>query len=228
MIINLENDWKKILENEFNKNYFKNLSSSIDEERKTHTIFPVDNEVFEAFKLCSYNETKIVIIGQDPYHGENQAHGLCFSVKPNCKIPPSLRNIYKELHSDIGCEIPDNGYLINWAKQGILMINAVLTVQMGNANSHKNKGWEEFTTNVIKKLNNKTTPIIFILWGNFAQNFEKYITNDTHLIIKSYHPSPLSATRGFFGTKPFSKCNEFLKENNLKEISWCTIKDKNF
>ena len=223
MKINIKNDWKNILKNEFEKKYFKELSLFIDNERVKHEIYPKENDVFEAFNLCSYKNTKIVIIGQDPYHGENQAHGLCFSVKPGCKIPPSLRNIYKELNKDIGCNIPKDGYLINWAKQGILMINAVFTVQKGNANSHSKKGWELFTTNVIKEINNKDSPVIFILWGNFAQIFEKYITNKNHLIVKSYHPSPLSASRGFFNSKPFSKCNTFLNNNNLKEINWCEL-----
>ena len=224
MIKIIENDWKDIFNKEFNKSYFKELSSFIENERTIYTILPEENDVFQAFNICSYKNTKIVIIGQDPYHGKNQAHGLCFSVKPENKIPPSLRNIYKELKSDIECDIPDHGYLIDWAKQGILMINAVLTVRNGEANSHKNKGWEQFTTEIIKSINNKNTPVIFILWGNFAQNFEKYITNEKHLIVKSYHPSPLSASRGFLGSKPFSKCNDFLKKNNLKEINWC-IKD---
>ncbi|MDM8534292.1 uracil-DNA glycosylase [Clostridiaceae bacterium HSG29] len=223
MKINIENDWKEILENEFKKKYFNELSLFIDNERLKHEIYPSENDVFEAFNLCSYKNTKIVLIGQDPYHGENQAHGLCFSVKPGCKIPPSLRNIYKELNNDIGCNIPQNGYLTNWAKQGMLMINAVFTVQKGHANSHSKKGWEDFTTEVIKHINNKESPVVFILWGNFAQNFEKYITNKNHLIIKSYHPSPLSASRGFFDSKPFSKCNNFLKNNNLKEINWCEL-----
>lgn len=221
MNIKCKNDWKKILEKEFKKEYFKKLNDFVENERKSHTIYPPKDDVFSAFNLTSRKNTKIVIIGQDPYHGENQAHGLCFSVKPGNKIPPSLRNIYKELKDDIGCDIPENGYLVNWAKQGILMINAVFTVRKGKANSHKNKGWETFTTEIIKSLNNKKEPVIFILWGNFAQKFEKYLDNNNHLIIKSYHPSPLSASRGFFGTKPFSRCNEFLINNNIEPIDWC-------
>lgn len=221
MNIKCKNDWKKILEKEFKKEYFKKLNDFVENERKSHTIYPPKDDVFSAFNLTSRKNTKIVIIGQDPYHGENQAHGLCFSVKPGNKIPPSLRNIYKELKDDIGCDIPENGYLVNWAKQGILMINAVFTVRKGKANSHKNKGWETFTTEIIKSLSNKKEPVIFILWGNFAQKFEKYLDNNNHLIIKSYHPSPLSASRGFFGTKPFSRCNEFLINNNIEPIDWC-------
>lgn len=163
---------------------------------------------------------KIVILGQDPYHGPNQAHGLSFSVKPGIQPPPSLRNIYKELHTDIGCSIPNNGYLKKWADQGVLLLNTVLTVRAGEANSHKNKGWEIFTDKIISKLNERKDPIVFILWGNNAISKKKLITNPQHYIIQSVHPSPLSATRGFFGSKPFSKTNEFLKSINKQEIDW--------
>ena len=163
---------------------------------------------------------KIVILGQDPYHGPNQAHGLSFSVKPGIQPPPSLRNIYKELHTDIGCSIPNNGYLKKWADQGVLLLNTVLTVRAGEANSHKNKGWEVFTDKIISKLNERKDPIVFILWGNNAISKKKLITNPQHYIIQSVHPSPLSATRGFFGSKPFSKTNEFLKSINKQEIDW--------
>ncbi len=163
---------------------------------------------------------KVVILGQDPYHGPNQAHGLSFSVKPGIQPPPSLRNIYKELHTDIGCSIPNNGYLKKWADQGVLLLNTVLTVRAGEANSHKNKGWEIFTDKIISKLNERKDPIVFILWGNNAISKKKLITNPQHYIIQSVHPSPLSATRGFFGSKPFSKTNEFLKSINKQEIDW--------
>ena len=166
------------------------------------------------------HDVKIVILGQDPYHGPNQAHGLSFSVKPGIQPPPSLRNIYKELHTDIGCSIPNNGYLKKWADQGVLLLNTVLTVRAGEANSHKNKGWEIFTDKIISKLNERKDPIVFILWGNNAISKKKLITNPQHYIIQSVHPSPLSATRGFFGSKPFSKTNEFLKSINKQEIDW--------
>lgn len=217
----IKSDWKEILKEEFKKDYFKNLKKYLKKERSNYTIFPKKEEVFTAFNLSSFKETKVVIIGQDPYHGENQAHGLCFSVNKGIKIPPSLRNIYKELKNDIGCQIPNHGYLKSWAKQGILMINAVFTVRKGKANSHKNQGWENFTQSVINKLNEKEKPVVFILWGNYAQKYEKLLTNSKHKIIKSYHPSPLSASRGFFKTKPFSKTNKFLKDNNLDPINWC-------
>ncbi|MGM0379343.1 MAG: uracil-DNA glycosylase [Bacillota bacterium] len=217
----IKTDWKDILNKEFKKDYFKNLKQFLKKERKNYTIHPKEEEIFTAFNLSSYKNTKVVIIGQDPYHGKNQAHGLCFSVNKGIKIPPSLRNIYKELKNDIGCKIPKHGYLKKWAEQGVLMINAVFTVRDGDANSHKNKGWENFTKSVIKNINQKDNPVVFILWGNYAQKYEKFITNPNHKIIKSYHPSPLSASRGFFNTKPFSKTNEFLKNNNLKPINWC-------
>lgn len=221
MILNINNDWKDFIEKERNKNYFKNLEMFLAKERKEHTIYPKEENVFNAYALTPFSQTKVVIIGQDPYHGENQAHGLCFSVLPNNKIPPSLRNIYKELHADCHCKIPNHGYLRSWAKQGVLMINSVMTVRAGHANSHKKKGWEDFTTAVIKKLNQKSTATAFILWGNYAQKYEKYLNNPSHLIIKSYHPSPLSASRGFFGTKPFSRVNQYLLKNNATPIDWC-------
>ena len=177
-------------------------------------------DLFNALHFTSYADTKVVILGQDPYHGPNQAHGLSFSVNPGVKIPPSLVNIYKELHTDLNCYIPNNGYLKKWADQGVLLLNTVLTVRAGEANSHKNKGWEEFTTKIIKILNEKETPVVFILWGNNAIAKEKLITNPKHLIIKSVHPSPLSASRGFFGSKPFSKTNDFLISTNQKPIDW--------
>ena len=178
------------------------------------------HDIFNALHFTSYADTKVVILGQDPYHGPNQAHGLSFSVNPGVKTPPSLLNIYKELHSDLNCYIPNNGYLKKWADQGVLLLNTVLTVRAGEANSHKNKGWEEFTTQVIKALNKKETPVVFILWGNNAISKESLITNPKHFIIKSVHPSPLSASRGFFGSRPFSKTNEFLISTNQKPIDW--------
>ncbi|HKL43586.1 MAG TPA: uracil-DNA glycosylase [Clostridia bacterium] len=221
MIIKCKNDWKELFNKEKSKEYFQELEAFILEERQQYEIYPEKERVFEAFNLCSYEHTKVVIIGQDPYHGPNQAHGLCFSVLPGNKIPPSLRNIYKELKDDLGCQIPKHGYLSDWAKQGVLMINSVFTVRRGEANTHKNMGWEILTKKVISYLNDKQSPVVFILWGNYAKQYEKLITDDQHKIIKSYHPSPLSASRGFFKSKPFSKSNTFLKANDLKPIDWC-------
>lgn len=216
----LTNDWKKILTEEFKKDYFVTLEKFIDKERKEKTVYPEAKDVFQAYNLSSYDETKVVIIGQDPYHQPNQAHGLAFSVKKGVKIPPSLKNIYKALDYDLNITAPEHGYLKEWATQGVLMINAVLTVVENHANAHENIGWENFTKAVIQKLNTKETPVVFILWGNYAQKFESYISNDRHKIIKSYHPSPLSAWRGFIESRPFSKCNTFLEENDMKKINW--------
>ena len=216
----LKNDWKNYLSSEFEKDYYKNLRKFLVNEYNSTVIYPNMYDIFNALHFTSYADTKVVILGQDPYHGAKQAHGLSFSVNPGVKTPPSLVNIYKELHSDLGCYIPNNGYLKKWADQGVLLLNTVLTVRAGEANSHKNKGWEEFTTKVIKVLNEKETPVVFILWGNNAISKESLITNPKHLIIKSVHPSPLSASRGFFGSKPFSKTNEFLISTNQKPIDW--------
>lgn len=219
-MVNLGNDWDQILKDEFEKEYFKNLREFLKEEYSNRVIYPNMYNIFEALKHTSYEDTKVLILGQDPYHGENQAHGLAFSVQPGVKIPPSLLNMYKELQDDLGCFIPNNGYLIPWADQGVLLLNTALTVRAHEANSHKNKGWEEFTTKIINVLNEKDTPIVFILWGNNAISKEKLITNPKHFIIKSVHPSPLSASRGFFGSKPFSKANNFLISTNQTPIDW--------
>lgn len=216
----LKNDWKEYLASEFQKDYYQNLRKFLLNEYNSRAIYPNMYDIFNALHYTSYKDTKVVILGQDPYHGPNQAHGLSFSVNPGVKTPPSLVNIYKELHTDLGCYIPNNGYLKKWADQGVLLLNTVLTVRAGEANSHKNKGWEEFTTEVIKVLNKKETPIVFILWGNNAISKEKLITNPKHFIIKSVHPSPLSASRGFFGSKPFSKANDFLISTNQTPIDW--------
>ncbi|MGL4450972.1 MAG: uracil-DNA glycosylase [Sarcina sp.] len=220
MAINITTDWLNILKNEFKKDYYLKLRQFLLSEYKTQTIYPPMDEIFSALNYTSYENTKVLILGQDPYHGENQAHGLSFSVKPGVKTPPSLKNMYKELNSDLGCYIPNNGYLESWAKQGVLMLNTSLTVKAANPNSHKNKGWEILTDEIIKKLNEREKPLVFILWGNNAISKEKFITNPKHLIIKSVHPSPLSASRGFFGSKPFSKTNEFLKETGQEPINW--------
>ena len=214
------NDWDEILNEEFEKDYYQKLRSFLDEEYKNKTIYPLPQNIYNALRLTTYKDTKVVILGQDPYHEPNQAHGLAFSVNKGVNIPPSLINIYKELHDDIGCAIPSHGYLVSWAKQGVLLLNTVLTVIAHNANSHKNKGWELLTDTIIQKLNDKQEPVVFILWGSNARSKKQYITNPKHLIIESVHPSPLSAYNGFFGSKPFSKTNDFLIKNNLKPIDW--------
>ena len=211
--------FEEIINKERQKEYFKKLETFLEEEYRTKTIFPPKEEVFTAFKLCEFKDVKVVIIGQDPYHEINQAHGLAFSVKDGNKLPKSLINIYKELYDDL-LVTRLTGELTEWASQGVFLINTVLTVEEGKANSHRNKGWEIFTSKVIEELNNDNNPKVFVLWGNQAYEYEKMITNLNHKIIKSAHPSPLSAYRGFFGSKPFSKINEFLKEHNLKEIDW--------
>ena len=214
------NDWDKLLSEEFEKPYFKELTDFLEEEYKKRVIYPPKDEIFTALKLTSFADTKVVIIGQDPYHGKGQAHGLCFSVREGIKLPPSLKNIFKELESDIGKPISNSGYLADWAKQGVLMINTVLTVREGEPTSHKGKGWEIFTDAVIEKLNQKQTPIIFLLWGAHAEKKAKLITNPLHQKLISGHPSPLSAYRGFFGCKHFSKTNEILVNNGNTPIKW--------
>ncbi|WP_294372259.1 uracil-DNA glycosylase [uncultured Clostridium sp.] len=216
----LKNDWKDYLSSEFEKDYYKKLRKFLINEYRSTVIYPNMYDIFNALHFTSYKDTKVVILGQDPYHGPKQAHGLSFSVNPGVKTPPSLVNIYKELHTDLNCYIPNNGYLKKWADQGVLLLNTVLTVRAGNANSHKNKGWEEFTTKVIKVLNEKETPVVFILWGNNAIAKKSLITNPKHMTIESVHPSPLSASRGFFGSRPFSRTNEFLISTNQKPIDW--------
>ncbi|WP_439744214.1 uracil-DNA glycosylase [Bacillus pseudomycoides] len=216
----LKNDWEPLLAPEFEKPYYQKLRQFLKEEYSTHVIYPKANDIFNALHYTSYEDTKVVILGQDPYHGPDQAHGLSFSVQPGVKTPPSLQNMYKELHADLGYEIPNNGYLVKWAEQGVLLLNAVLTVRQGEANSHKGKGWEHFTDRVIELLNEREKPLIFILWGRHAQAKKKLITNSNHHIIESVHPSPLSARRGFFGSKPFSKVNDLLSSMDEKKIDW--------
>lgn len=214
------NDWDLYLKEEYNKEYFKNLIDFIDNEYKNKTIYPKKSEIFSAFRTTSYKDTKVVILGQDPYHGENQAEGLSFSVKNCVRKPPSLQNIFKELEDDLNIPFPTNNSLLPWAKEGVLLLNTVLTVEEKKPASHKDQGWEIFTDEVIKLLNKKETPIVFILWGSFARSKKDLITNNIHYIIESAHPSPFSARNGFFGSKPFSKTNEFLKSKGLKEINW--------
>lgn len=216
----IANDWLEPLKPEFSKPYYRKLYQTVNEEYRTHQIFPPADDIFNAFALTPLHEVKVVILGQDPYHGEGQAHGLCFSVKPDVDIPPSLVNIYKELQDDCGCDIPNNGYLTKWAKQGVLLLNTVLTVRAHQANSHRGIGWEEFTDAAIRILNKQDRPMVFILWGRPAQMKKSMLTNPKHLILESPHPSPLSAYRGFFGSRPFSRTNKFLKEHGIKEIDW--------
>lgn len=217
----LNNDWFELFFDEFKKDYFISLKKFIENEYKDSTVFPQYENIFRAFNLLKLDELKVVIIGQDPYHGLNQANGLAFSVCDRCKIPPSLQNIYKELVDDMHCFMPANGNLSKWAEQGVLLINSVLTVQESKPNSHKEKGWEIFTDTVIKKISDRDENIVFILWGAASKKKEKFIDKEKHFIIKSAHPSPLSAYRGFFGSKPFSKTNNYLKEQKKQTIDWC-------
>ncbi|OOQ93060.1 uracil-DNA glycosylase [Bacillus cereus] len=216
----LQNDWGPLLGSEFEKEYYQALADFLKEEYEEHVIYPKKEDIFNALQYTSYENTKVVILGQDPYHGPNQAHGLSFSVQPGIKTPPSLLNMYKELRDEYGYEIPNNGYLVKWAEQGVLLLNTVLTVRQGEANSHKGKGWEHFTDRVIELLNEREKPVVFILWGRHAQAKKNLITNTNHYIIESVHPSPLSARRGFFGSKPYSKVNEILSNMDEKEIDW--------
>ena len=216
----INGDWLEALKDEFKKDYYKQLFEKVNEEYRTRLIFPPANDIFNAFHLTPLKDVKVVILGQDPYHGNNQAHGLCFSVKPEVEIPPSLVNIYKELHDDLGCTIPDHGYLVKWAKHGVLMLNTVLTVRAHQANSHRGIGWEEFTDAAIRVLNTQDRPIVFILWGRPAQMKKAMLNNPKHLILEAPHPSPLSSYRGFFGSRPFSKTNQFLEANGVEPIDW--------
>ena len=216
----LTNGWAKALAEEFNKDYYKELYFFIKKEYTEQVVYPESKNIFSALELTDIDDVRVVILGQDPYHEPGQAHGLCFSVQPGVKAPPSLENIYKELHDDLGCYIPNNGYLIKWAKQGVLLLNTVMTVRAHAANSHKGHGWETFTDAIIQKVNEKDTPVVFILWGSPAQKKIPMLTNPKHLILKAPHPSPLSSYRGFFGSKPFSQTNDFLLKNGMKPIDW--------
>lgn len=216
----IQNDWLEPLKPEFKKPYYEKLYAKVKEEYSTNLIFPPADDIFNAFDFTPLSEVKVVILGQDPYHGDGQAHGLCFSVKPDVDVPPSLVNIYKELQSDLGCYVPNHGYLEKWAKQGVLLLNTVLTVRAHQANSHRGIGWEEFTDAAIMALNGQDRPIVFILWGAPAQRKEKMLTNPNHLILKAPHPSPLSAYRGFFGSRPFSQTNDFLTAHGTEPVDW--------
>lgn len=216
----LSGSWAQALKGEFHKDYYKKLFTVVGQEYQTRKIFPPADDIFNAFHLTPLEQVKVVILGQDPYHGDGQAHGLCFSVKPDVEIPPSLVNIYKELEEDIGCYVPNNGYLEKWARQGVLMLNTVLTVRAHQANSHRGIGWEEFTDAAIRVLAEQDRPMVFILWGKPAQAKKAMLHNPKHLILEAPHPSPLSAYRGFFGSRPFSKTNQYLEQQGLEPIDW--------
>lgn len=216
----LNNDWESLLEPEFQKDYYQKLRSFLKEEYSKQTIYPDMYDLFNALNYTPYHQVKVVILGQDPYHEPGQAHGLSFSVRPGVRQPPSLQNIFKELNDDLGCPIPRHGCLIEWARQGVLMLNTVLSVRRGAANSHKGMGWEQFTDTVIRDLNERKQPIVFILWGRHAQAKEELITNAHHFIIKSSHPSPFSARYGFFGSHPFSRANHYLESAGEEPINW--------
>ncbi|MCB9638000.1 MAG: uracil-DNA glycosylase [Myxococcales bacterium] len=213
-------DWRAILAEEFKKKYWAPLEAFVDEEYQTQTIYPPREQIFAALEATPYADTKVFLLGQDPYHQPGQAHGLCFSVSPGVTTPPSLKNIYKELQADLGCTIPNNGYLMPWAKQGLLMLNAVLTVRDSNPNSHKSKGWEKLLDAIIKKVNEKEDRVVFLLWGGYAKKKAKLVTNPNHVVIEGVHPSPLSASGGFFGSKPFSAINKSLEEAGKTPIDW--------
>lgn len=213
-------NWQNFIKIEQEKEYFINLFNVLKEENSKFTIYPNSKDVFNAFKYCSFDNTKVVIVGMDPYHGAGQAHGLSFSVQKGIDIPPSLLNIFKEIKSDLGLPIPNHGCLTSWAEQGVLLLNAALTVREKQPGSHQNIGWHIFTDKVIELINEKSSPTVFVLWGAFARKKKSLITNSQHLVLESAHPSPLSAYNGFFGCKHFSKINEFLKNNNISEIDW--------
>lgn len=212
--------WQSVLGSELSKPYYQKLQAFLVSERAKYTVYPPEAEVFSALKMTPFADVNVLLLGQDPYHDENQAHGLCFSVRPGMPQPPSLQNIFKELHNDVGCRIPNNGYLVPWAKQGILMLNAVLTVRAHQPNSHKGKGWETFTDTIIQALGEKDSPVVFLLWGAYAQKKTGLIDTHKHVIIQAPHPSPLSAHRGFFGSHVFSRTNEALRKLGKPEIDW--------
>ncbi|MCD8324258.1 MAG: uracil-DNA glycosylase [Clostridiales bacterium] len=216
----ITNDWAKPLSAQFRQPYYRELYKKVLDEYRTRQIFPAADDIFNAFHLTPLSQVKVVILGQDPYHNDGQAHGLCFSVKPDVEIPPSLVNIYQELHDDLGCKIPNNGYLVKWAEQGVLLLNTVLTVRAHQANSHRGIGWEQFTDAVIEAVDREDRPIVFLLWGRPAQMKKSMLHNPKHLILEAPHPSPLSAYRGFFGCRHFSQANRFLEENGVAPIDW--------
>ena len=216
----ITNDWAEPLSAEFRKPYYRELYKKVLEEYRTRKVFPAPDDIFNALHLTPLSQVKVVILGQDPYHNDGQAHGLCFSVKPDVEIPPSLINIYQELHDDLGCRIPNNGYLVKWAKQGVLLLNPVLTVRAHQANSHRGIGWEQFTDAIIEAVDRQDRPVVFLLWGRPAQMKKSMLHNPKHLILEAPHPSPLSAYRGFFGCRHFSQANAFLERNGILPIDW--------
>ena len=220
MDVKIEQSWKTRLQNEFEKEYFINLTNFVKKEFNLYTVYPPGRLIFNAFDKCPFENTKVVILGQDPYHGPGQAHGLCFSVKNGVAFPPSLKNIYKEIHNDLGTSLPDSGNLERWAEQGVLLLNATLTVRAGQAGSHQNKGWELFTDEVVRLLAEEKDHIVFILWGSYAQKKGETIDRSKHFVLESPHPSPLSASRGFFGNKHFSKANAYLMEHGMEPVEW--------
>ena len=220
MDVKIEDSWKSLLSDEFEKNYFKELSEFVHNEYRTHPVYPPAKLIFNAFDQCPFDQLKVVILGQDPYHGPEQAHGLCFSVNDGIAFPPSLRNIFKELKGDLGKDVPTSGNLTSWAQQGVLLLNATLTVRAHEAGSHQKKGWEQFTDAVIHKINEQKEHVVFILWGSYAIRKGEFIDKNKHLVLTSVHPSPLSASRGFFGNKHFSQTNESLIQHKIKPISW--------
>jgi uracil-DNA glycosylase len=220
MELKVQKDWLELLRGEADKPYYKALADFVNSEYESKIVYPPKSQILNALNLTSYDDTRVVLLGQDPYHSPGFAHGLCFSVLPGVEVPRSLKNIFKELHSDLGCYIPDNGYLEKWARQGVLMLNTSLTVVEGSPNSHKGKGWEIFTDRIISLVNDKNDPVVFILWGANAQSKRALIKNPIHCIIKSAHPSPLSASRGFFGSRPFSRTNDFLVSHGQAPIDW--------
>ncbi|GAB3200620.1 uracil-DNA glycosylase [Pontibacter aydingkolensis] len=220
MNVKIEESWQNVLQDEFEKPYFKNLVSFVKDEYTSQKVYPAGNQIFNAFQMCPFDEVKVVILGQDPYHGPNQANGLAFSVSDQVRTPPSLINIFKEIKSDLGKDVPATGNLERWAKQGVLLLNATLTVRAGNAGSHQKKGWEEFTDAVVKQVNDKKEHVVFMLWGAYAQKKGAFIDEKKHLVLKSAHPSPFAADRGFFGNKHFSKANNYLVEHDKEPIDW--------
>lgn len=220
MDVRIEPQWKQKLQSEFEKNYFIELTNFVKREYQSQQVFPPPSKIFNAFDLCSFDKTRVIILGQDPYHDVNQAHGLCFSVPDGVRFPPSLQNIFKEIESNLGIKTPTSGNLERWAKQGVLLLNATLTVRAHQAGSHQNKGWERFTDYVIQLLSKEKEHLVFLLWGAYAIKKTTFIDSSKHLILTSVHPSPLSAHRGFFGNKHFSKTNDYLKLNGLPEIQW--------
>lgn len=223
MDLPLPGSWQEQIGGELEKPYFQKLRDFVDQERRTHEVFPPEDEVFTALRLTPYEIVRVMILGQDPYHGPGQAHGLAFSVRPGVRPPPSLKNMFKELRDDVGCPLPETGYLAPWAEQGVLLLNAVLTVRAGEPNSHKGKGWEKFTDAVLRAVNDKEERVVFVLWGAYAGKKRDLIDESRHSVVQSVHPSPLSAKRGFFGSKPFSQVNEALREAGRGEIDWCVL-----